>query len=541
MQRGPSQVTIESLISPLLGGARLRTVINWPPDVFAVVAVLLQKSGAYIRVVSDWPPSEYSRDPNRWTTSMESLGRKWRNACNRKELPPHDIQKWWRQFLSYKDTLIERIPDIDSLCSVLIQLLSVADEACAGVGIPDSSNPLDNFHMEVLRCLYLHKTCARMVAPALYCVLPKLHTPQTGITLRSLSHYLALCSVGEVNPSWGYFPAPRELQESSSLNLLLVPWPREISALEFESAATDPQLKNLPDSMGFFSFSPRSDWSSVEFRRLLQNAISDVGRVDGVIFPELSFKSVGEFNDAVSIVRDVSKAIFLVGGVGGRSASGKFDVNCVRFIFPTVDEALVIEGEQHKHHRWKLDEAQIRQYGLTHRLDPYKMWWENTELKSRDLNFFSILPWLTCSLLICEDLARQDPVADLLRSVGPNLVVALLMDGPQLQGRWSSRYATVFADDPGSSVLALTSLGMSKRSKPALGSNQLNRERTIGIWKDAGGAAREIDLPEGADGVVLTLNRMYRTEWSADGRNDGEAAAYLTLGAVHPIKSAAPV
>jgi 5-methylcytosine-specific restriction enzyme A len=52
-----------------------------------------------------------------------------------------------------------------------------------------------------------------------------------------------------------------------------------------------------------------------------------------------------------------------------------------------------------------------------------------------------------------------------MRSVGPNLVVALLMDGPQLTARWPARYASVLADDPGSSVLTLTSLGMCLRSR----------------------------------------------------------------------------
>lgn len=39
------------------------------------------------------------------------------------------------------------------------------------------------------------------------------------------------------------------------------------------------------------------------------------------------------------------------------------------------------------------------------------------------------------------------PVAGLLRSVSPNLIVALLMDGPQPKKRWPNRYASVLADD----------------------------------------------------------------------------------------------
>jgi hypothetical protein len=67
------------------------------------------------------------------------------------------------------------------------------------------------------------------------------------------------------------------------------------------------------------------------------------------------------------------------------------------------------------------------------------------------------------SVLICADLARQDPAADLIRAVGPNLLIALLMDGPQLSHRWPARYAAVPAEDPGTSVQTLTSLGMAER------------------------------------------------------------------------------
>ena len=67
------------------------------------------------------------------------------------------------------------------------------------------------------------------------------------------------------------------------------------------------------------------------------------------------------------------------------------------------------------------------------------------------LLYFVTLNRMTWSVLICEDLARQDPAADLIRAVGPNLVIALLMDGPQLNGRWPARYASVLAEDPGSS------------------------------------------------------------------------------------------
>jgi hypothetical protein len=66
----------------------------------------------------------------------------------------------------------------------------------------------------------------------------------------------------------------------------------------------------------------------------------------------------------------------------------------------------------------------------------------------------------TIASLVCEDLAHIDDVVELLWAVGPTLVVALLLDGPQLASRWAARYASVLADNLGSPVLTLTSYGM---------------------------------------------------------------------------------
>jgi len=48
--------------------------------------------------------------------------------------------------------------------------------------------------------------------------------------------------------------------------------------------------------------------------------------------------------------------------------------------------------------------------------------------------------------LVCEDLARPDPVANIVRAVGPNLVIALLMDGPQTKVTF--RQACMTPDSP---------------------------------------------------------------------------------------------
>jgi hypothetical protein len=186
---------------------------------------------------------------------------------------------------------------------------------------------------------------------------------------------------------------------------------------------------------------------------------------------------------------------------------------------------------QGKHHRWRLDPSQVAAYGLGHAMSDKSHWWEAIRIGERTCSFFGVNKWLTFCALICEDLARQDPVAQLVRSVGPNLVIALLMDGPQVAQRWSARYATVLADDPRSSVLTLTSAGMVD-----LAISQDGRgPRSVGLWKDAHSPARPIVLNPKAEGVVVSLGCRMMEEWTADGRDDEKSTGYLALTGIHQV------
>ena len=168
---------------------------------------------------------------------------------------------------------------------------------------------------------------------------------------------------------------------------------------------------------------------------------------------------------------------------------------------------------------------QVLQYRLGGRLPASHDCWERAYIGPRDINFVTLGSWLTTCVLICEDLARQEPVGEVIRAVGPNLVFALLMDGPQLRSRWSSRYASVLAEDPGSSVLALTSLGMSRRSRPREDA-VADRSRTIALWRDAFYGDQEISLEPGHDACVLSLVCKTGQEFSIDGRVDREQAHF---------------
>jgi hypothetical protein len=121
---------------------------------------------------------------------------------------------------------------------------------------------------------------------------------------------------------------------------------------------------------------------------------------------------------------------------------------------------------------------------------------------------------ITLVFLVCEDLAQNDGLADVLRSVAPTIVFAPLLDGPQLASRWAARYASVLADDPGSAVITLTSFGMVERSRPP----GHDASRVIGLWKDPARGIRDIPLEPGAHGVLLSVCADRASRRTIDGR-----------------------
>jgi len=283
-------------------------------------------------------------------------------------------------------------------------------------------------------------------------------------------------------------------------------------------------------NFGYFDYQPSrikgagvAEWTS---QILLHSG--ELGQpVDLIVFPECSLDEA-EWETVSAVAAD--HGAFIVAGVRGRNESDNRGTNVVRLRAPYKWQ----ESEpQHKHHRWKLNRSQITAYGLGGTLQSAAEWWENIDVRERTLNFFAMSEDLVICPLICEDLARQDPVAEMVRSVGPNLVVALLMDGPQLPQRWSARYASVLADDPGSSVLTVTSLGMVRLSKPV----GVPSQRIVASWRDAFGDFMPIELHGKEEAVVLNLQFRRSEERSVDGRTDGGVASYPILCGVHPVSS----
>jgi hypothetical protein len=529
-----SPVTVEQFSNYIVPGFwDKENLLTWPPDVFALVAAILQKSGAYVHAVSGW---KRNKPIEEWTKFIKDVGVRWRNNLSD---PPDEVREWHRMLLKkdVRNLCILEVPRDPALCSALLHLSAAADEACVGVGFW-KSKPNDRFLHESAMRLFLSgqrfgvSTLAHRVDRATVQVLPKLHTPQSGITIRSLTHNLALCPAGDVRVRWVENPCAQR----HYFNLLIMPWPLSSNPSHFRDVEpSKAELRDMPSGFGFFEYDPRTPNDPVvTLKKLLQQARRTVNKIHGVVLPELALSTMEYEKIKATLIKE---DIFLVCGVRERpSVRGRAGKNYLRFDMPAEIPNLgkqLVSHQQSKHHRWRLDKRQIVQYGLGSCLDVKSQWWEHISIGNRELYFVVLDDWLTVCTLICEDLARQDPVSDIVRSVGPNLVIALLMDGPQLNSRWSARYATVLADDPGSSVLTLTSLGMSELCRPPAG---YPRSRAVALWKDAkSGEATHIEIPQHADGVILSLSRERENEWSADGRNDHGMAGYPMLSGVHYV------
>ena len=124
----------------------------------------------------------------------------------------------------------------------------------------------------------------------------------------------------------------------------------------------------------------------------------------------------------------------LITGVRGRpEEASKFARNVVHVGVATGDYWVHIR--QDKHHRWTLDQGQIDQYHLGGALHPHVRWWEAIEVPERSVQIVEVGEGATVVSLVCEDLAQIDDVADVLRSVGPMILITPLLDGPQLRRR----------------------------------------------------------------------------------------------------------
>jgi hypothetical protein len=488
--------------------------------------------------IEAWRPSRFGDRAQ----EVDDASRRWSAwAEDRAGGLPDLVVAEWSVVRTGAELPLEQLADGGSwrVFEALLTLHAIADEACAGLGVA-----LDSSHGE--GCVYRARgrellartgSLARIDARLLR-VLPKVITPPTGRL--AFSRYACVQGPG-IDARWHKIPARHRGTDlrSEYATLLLLPWPLRVQASDFHPVG--PVQRPTKDPFGFFEFAPSEGLDLDLLDRVLVAARQEAGSVDIVLLPE---SAVEERDiDNLETLLDGHGVVTLVAGV--RQTTGepdRFPSNWLHMGFnPRLEKGGLLPSEgrepwfhlrQNKHHRWSLDEDQVEQYHLGGALHPHIRWWEAMDVPRKAIQFVEVAE-LVQAWLVCEDLAHNDDIAQLIRSVGPTVVLTVLLDGPQLTSRWTARYASVLADDPGSAVLTLTSYGMVQRSRP----HDREASRVIAMWKDPARGVREIPLEPGAHAVLLTVAMDRATRYSADGRWPIDNSTFCSAVAVHQVRA----
>ena len=555
-----------------------------PFDLFAIAARLMLLSGAYhhiapptrkraVRLLTITPEEqEQARAVAKAWRAMDGFAyldpaaaasfHRWRTTAEGEPLAP--LFAWWDEVFAAHGSA--PVADSGAAAPVwwrpALLLFIAADEAAAGVGfhpaVAIAGRKIEAPWFErfvYLIFLFVGRSmrfeadgtaatsaistfsCAEK---SVACVLPKARTPSVGCTLRSLSHNLALMPPqGIATGRWMPYVFTEAPPDERHLNLLLVPFPYAIAASAFQPRNDEVACGSRG---GFFGL--EQQWlknlnhdTMIEFVvALATEARREVDNIHAIVFPELALD--GAFYEALvaSLPSKIPGLEFLVAGVSNLDKRiGNF-VNVTVFQMQGGKEAganaLGLTSAREKHHRWRLDRDQIISYGLQGTLSPSLFWWEDIDLLSRRVDFAVIRAGSVISALICEDLARVDPCQALIRSVGPSIIFALLMDAPQIKERWPARHATILAEDPGSAVLTMTSKAMMNRQdRLGIFRSRSDKDRVIALWRDDSKATPdEIVCGKDQYGVLLTLSGSHVVDESLDGRQDPGVVAWRFAG-----------
>jgi hypothetical protein len=538
-------------------------------DLFAVAGQLLLKSGAYHHV-SPEVASAVSPEMMIVTAEMRdewrATGALWRgDPGSNLPAPPAKLVEHWDGLMSFADQPVYKTSGYTAVArkwwAHALALFCIADEAALDIGFQGHGLPSAQAQFIEFPLRARQKTAVTAVArkgpssfslsadPDVLAVLPKSRTANVGCTLRSLSHNLSLLpGRGQARAHWSLTPEEQisaSKGDSIPFNLVILPMPFGVQAQAFRGFPAE------GSKWGWFDVDPH--WCPASVRgseppkilefltfvdAVLDEAARDCGPIHALVFPEVAL-SDEVFRGLAEHLSDRAGFELLISGlfdgpspVGDDVRPGNF-TGMARF-WRTADKKSYDIAIREKHHRWRIDRSQIETYALGSALDVNRGWWEHIDILNRSLDVFVVRGNATVTTLICEDLARNDPCQELVRGIGPNFVVALLMDGPQRKDRWPARYATVLADDPGSSVLSVTSYGLIDRTNQTGAFPPANQ---IGLFRDDTGKATEIQLPKGSHGVCLTLQPTVLTEHTLDGRPDKGDAQSWRLAAVQPVKA----
>ncbi|MGK0272987.1 MAG: hypothetical protein ACI88H_003664 [Cocleimonas sp.] len=501
---------------------QLLQYLMWPMNTFHLIARIFDTYDVYQKIVSIENGTDYLKQlktgnhQRNWPQGL--LDAQTRNEI---KVSPRFYQLLYNLFSSSRTReQIEKLLKDPDYLKLLFELY-VASDVCAyriQNEIYRTRNALISRYAETLivgkdlSIIYSLSQCDKSYGVIQF----KSHTPQTGISLNSLSHDLAYIKPGvEVTALVG---SSTQAIEPNQYNVLVLPWPLEIKD-EFFKQDNKPTLQ-MDEKFGFFSYENRQ----IITHQMIVYAIESSGELslpDLVVIPECAVNS-NDKTELLSGIRDyfsernIEPPVIIFGVFGDGDSVESYGENSLELFYQNQFINNYVGENQRKHHRWALDATQLNTYGLGNVLSTDKVkWWENCATGDRKLISYRDEHVHICPL-ICEDLARQDPIAPVVRALGPDLVVALLLDGPQMKGRWSHRYSSALVDEPGCSVLSISPYGMTQRSTNG---SEHPPSSIVALWCDTRSPC-ELKLEQGKIGILLKLKLEEQEQWSADGRGE---------------------
>lgn len=499
----------------------INELISWPPNIFLITYSIFTYTDKYRLLVSpqdhfDWDKSSFSSISNVTAELEWWIGKPFSLLLSKPECSSSYSLTSCLQSIFNKESLDNCIYDLmnDPSFSKSVAVLTAAIDSLfnrVNVCEYNTSDPLQ-------LCL-LAKDMARTNREVinLSCNMPKLgyvtyksSVPQSGLTINNLTQNLTFVDPTVQLQVIKNTVAKKQFNKQT-YNILFLPWPTEIEDSAFKPSP-DLSSQVMNGYFGFFEYAPHKKPKLVSFLGALIAAIRRAGTIDLIVLPECAVDE-----DIYNLFKDElfktfgDRAPSLLAGVFGE----KKNVANLSFIGESKGFDTVVQA---KHHRWFLDEGQLRNYNLCGALDPGRKWWEDIPVERRKLLTLHTPNGVKLCPLICEDLARQEPVAKAVRAVGPNLVVSLLLDGPQLSGRWPGKYSAVLSDDPGASVLSVTALGMTLRST----GTGFAPSRAVALWSEPGGFSETLEVDENGIGIVVELEIVDNEMWTIDGRKESK-------------------
>ena len=472
-----------------------------------------------------WPPR---RVPD-WAQAVEEAGRRW-SAWVEDRHGPHPrpgrrgvegLPRAGRDAARATGARARR-----RMCEALLTLHAIADEACAGLGVALDSSDGQGSSIGPVAVSCWQNRIAGPHRPTLVRVLPKVSTPPTGRS--AFSRYACVQGPG-IDARWHKIPARHRGTDlrSEYANLLLLPWPLRVQASDFHPL--EARCSAWPRSPTDSSSSPRpkgSTWTSwigcwsppAKRRAASMSCCCPESAVDE-----------GEIDDLETLL-DRHGVIMLQAGVRQRSRQpGQFPGNWMHIGTNPETRERRAASTADRTNRGFTSARTSTTAGRSTRTRSTSTTWEapftrtsagGRPWRSRAARSISSKsPNSTLVSLVCEDLAHNDDLAQLIRSVGPTIVATRSWTDPS-SSRWTARYASVLADDPGSAVLTLTSYGMVERSRP----HGRDASRVIALWKDphrdSRDPARARCARRSADRLHGSRDPLQRRRPPARGRRD---------------------